>query len=912
MKKSAFTLFLIASVFILPALSISHAASPSGYSENLNVYVAGSSALWSLNFQGANSTQTTTQVESLSGLTSYVLTAAKTSNALSDFQVFSHDGYRVVDLPFMPDRGIFLAVRADTSATSDRVASLFDDYLKTRFAQVSSTGSATTYFSPIDFNNIAVPTLFKLIPSGANGFTSIVTESEFLKLLAPQIVLSGVRGSSGFVRTISLSAMDSPVTQADGKLLLTTMLGLGNGSIVSSPVAGTSTVDVHVLDGFVASGDSAQVVNNPANLSGRYSFSAPLGHKISPNVTVVQEMPVVSAIRILDRGSAQQGDTISITLTLKNTAVTGTAQNIVVDDNWWRAYPGVFQLSRGNSSFRVGLLGAGQDYTNTYVLTVSTSNKSELTIPPAVSSFNFTAGSRIFQGRAVFNRAQIRLNDVGPAVSISATTDRRSGSPLGVLTHFFVTVTNSGNGPALNVRIQNFTLPSLAQSGGTKTFNFTLGYNSLADRNVSRAFNVEWQTPGGKTESLTSNTATVLFSHSNMDVPYIVASANATIPQLTGSVRSVNVTYEFRDRGGVNASAVHGAVTLPSGISCAAQNFTATKCSGDNLTIDYAAVNSKFPSIAIASLNLSRADNYVLLPMSLTTNFMNMTLHSWSSPVVLPFGLKVSKIFSPSPLFPSMSSRVTVTVTNVGTSNLYDASVTSPDDAFDLLPVGATINTKVFTLVVPQGQYAFNYTVTIKNSGAGNSSVSPVVVSMIFAGLPQNILFAQPALQILPPLSFTMTASPKTPVEGNAFSAQLVFTNPGPVSVDGVHVVIPLPPGLEVINPPAGVSVSDKSLIVDRASLSPRSTYAVNLSLRANTGLALDLSKAKLSFSYLGSTVSGSVPSGSITVNEDVTARYVEPIVLALFVLLLFLIVIKRTVPSPPPAPQAEAPRKQS
>src|SRR5205814_1938824 len=216
MKKSAFILFLVASVvFILPAFSISHAAGPSGYSEGLNVYVAGSNALWSLNFQGANSTHGISEVESQSGLTSYTLTVLKTSNLLSDFQVFFRDGYKLVNLPFVPDQGAFLTVKADSSATSDKVASLFNDYPKTSFAPVpsSSSGGAAaaaattiTYFSPVDFNVMAAPPLFKLIPSGVKGFTSVITPAQFLKMLGPMIVLSGVRGSSGFSRSITLSA----------------------------------------------------------------------------------------------------------------------------------------------------------------------------------------------------------------------------------------------------------------------------------------------------------------------------------------------------------------------------------------------------------------------------------------------------------------------------------------------------------------------------------------------------------------------------------------------------------------------------------------------------------------------------------------------------------------------------------
>src|SRR5207237_8961068 len=130
-------------------------------------------------------------------------------------------------------------------------------------------------------------------------------------------------------------------------------------------------------------------------------------------------------------------------------------------------------------------------------------------------------------------------------------------------------------------------------------------------------------------------------------------------------------------------------------------------------------------------------------------------------------------------------------------------------------------------------------------------------------------------------------------------TATVTTSNPAPVSVSSVHAVIPLPPGLAVINPPSGVHVAGQNLTVDLPTLAPRSSYTVNLTFKSNMGVVLDLTKSKLVFVYQGSNILGSVPSTGLTVNEDVASRYLEPIVLGLFVLVLFVIIIRRRISLP-------------
>ncbi len=661
---------------------------------------------------------------------------------------------------------------------------------------------------------------------------------------------------------------------------------------------------MHSLDGYIDSNDPARITNNEANMSGSYSISAPLGRKVSPNITISEDPPVVSATRLLDRGSAQQGDNISVTLTLKNPTTSGTAQNVKVNDSWWEAYPGIFQLVRGNTTFDVTSLAPGKDYTNLYILKVASAAKVDILIPSLVSEFSYTVGTRVFASHTVFNQAELRLNDVGPAIVVSASSDEQSGSPLGVAVSFSLRVTNLGNGPALSVKAMNQTLQYLSQGGQTQTFNFTLSYNGLVDTNMTRMFKVQWQTPDGRNESLMSNSVTVILSHSGMVVPYVVASAKATIPAIAPGVHSLNVTYNFKNQGKANATGVTGLLTLPAGLSCSAQNLTGVSCAGGRLSVNYSAIATQSTQSATVPLSLANPDNYVLLPMNVTTSYMGLQLHSWSSPVAIPLGLRINKTFTPSEFFPGMSPTVTVSLANVGSMNVYNAYVTSPADTFDSLP-SAFGNQKSLSVVTPQERYSFNYTVSVHAGGSGNITGSPVAVSLVFAGLSQSLSFAVGVAQILPSPTLSVMSYPKTPVEGNTFSTEITISNPARVSVSSVHVVIPLPNGLSVVNSPSSVSLSGHSLVLDLGSIAASSSYGLNVSLRASSALALDLSKSSVTFNYQGVGVTGTVPNTTLTVKEDVTTRYIEPIILAVFLLLLFTVVIRRRVPtaSSPSAP---------
>ena len=84
------------------------------YTEKLNVYVSGADALWYMTFGGLNGSTKLNALESSPGLTSYNLTAVKSTAWSSDFQVFGPGGYNLLPVPFVPSQGAFLSVGSDS------------------------------------------------------------------------------------------------------------------------------------------------------------------------------------------------------------------------------------------------------------------------------------------------------------------------------------------------------------------------------------------------------------------------------------------------------------------------------------------------------------------------------------------------------------------------------------------------------------------------------------------------------------------------------------------------------------------------------------------------------------------------------------------------------------------------------
>ncbi len=913
MKSRPLLVFiLILSLAVVPSLQLALAASSSStttttttsstpapkspYSERLDIYTAGSNAYWKVSLSPVNATKPAiVSAESVSGMSAYQLTAVKTSSARPSSQLFWADGFKVIKLPFMPDAGVFLNVTASSQSEAQSAASEFNSLLGANFLQIASGGGNYTFFSPAAFAT-AGATIFSYVPAANKGLASISSASTLANQQSPTATLTGVRSGSSFTHTVSFGSTQTG-TITNGSLILGSVLNQPNATFTSSPNATSTQVVVHALDSLISSKDSAKITNSQSSFSGTYSVDILRNSRIFPNVTLLPDPPVLTATRILDRGSASSGDLVSVTLLLKNIGQGTAVQNIAMNDSWWRAYPSLFSFSAGNSSFTIPSLAAGQNVSRVYVLKVTSSAPEDLTLPSSSVAYSYNVGSVTVTATTQTNQVELRTNSIGPALIIQAGTDIKSGAAIGTVGHYLITVTNVGNGPALNLQVANFTNPTLTQGGGVWKFNSTIPITSIVGRNVSQTFTVAWTAPDGSKGSLVSNPANLVLSHSGVVVPLMQFSMSSTLSPGVLKLGTANATYTLTNAGSATAGNVTVAEKFATGVGCSkVLNGTAT-CNPSGLSLNAGPVAPGASVLGKVLVTFSK-DNYMTQPGLITTTSAGLTLHTAGNAFMIPAGVLVTKTYATNPVFEGQNDTVTVHVVNQGSLPVFNMSVTTSSDGFDAAFEGK-LQDKYPTLG-PNSAQSFNYTVEIFN--AGNHTTATTSASFTFGGSAQTYTYTSGNVLVYRLVIATTKTMPSIPVEGDDFELFVDVRNPSAVNVTNVSLSIPIPRGLTIVNASSGVDIDGRTVKLSLPSLLAGATSNHSIILRAGSGGSTKLGTGTLTFQYLGETIQGVVLSPAVVVGIDLLIRYEIPIGLAVVLTIAVAVYMHRK----PTVPQAK------
>jgi uncharacterized repeat protein (TIGR01451 family) len=880
-SRSALVLCLVLSLSVIPAVQLATAQASNQYSERLDVYTAGSSAFWLATFSGANVTvpKTVGAVESISGVNSYSLTALQTTSAVPSSQFFWPDIYGVLKVPFVPDQGAFLTVSANSAGDAASAVTSFDAYLGASFSQVSSSGNSYTYFSPSSFA-ISGPALYERVPSQMRGLASLFNETGFVNLQMPVITLSGERSGGSFVHSVSIGSTATTGVSSGG-VNLPALFNQTSASITSSPSSNSTQVVVHALDGLVQTSDHAVVLNHPANFSGSYSVTIPPNRKFSLNLTIIQDTPVLDAYRTLTQGSVASGDFVSVTVVVKNVAQTSTAvaQNVAVNDSWWKAYPNLFQLTSGNASFTIPTVAAGQNTSRVYVLKVISSQSEDLTVPAAPVTYTYTAQGQTLHRSTTLNEVEVRTNEQGPALSVQAGMDIPSGTAVGRAGHFLITVTNDGNSPALNLNVANSTQQNLG-TGAVWKVNESLPPPSLVNRNFTRTFTLTWTAPDGSKGTLASNPDGAIFTNSGASLPFLQFTMSPIV--VSGGLASgkVNMTYSLSNAGSANATAVTLSQPLPTGMTCKAVTTGSATCGASSVTLNIPSIPPHGNSSGLFSVSFSN-DNYVIPPASISTTFGGETFHTAGTSIIVPAGVSATKTFTINPVFQGMQDVADIKVTNTGTAPIFNVTATSTADVFTAIP-STQPTQKTFPRIDPQGSQSFNYSSSISESG--NHTIGSVTLKFIVAGFAEQYGLEQGTMTIYPPLSASAQTTPAIPTEGHDFVLKISLTNPAPVAVANVVLTVPIPASDKVVSA-LGMQAQGHSLVLTLGTMAARSNTTQSITLLSGTDVTSPFVNSTLTFQYQGATIKGVIALPTVSVGVDVLTRYDIPIALAVVIM---------------------------
>ena len=739
--------------------------------------------------------------------------------------------------------------------------------------------------------------MYTSVPIAEKGLAGLTSAFSLATDQNPTAVLSAVRSgsSSSFTHTFAFGSTATNVVAANGSLTLGKALNVGNDSF-TAPLNATSTkVVVHSLDGLISSNDAATIVNHQSNFSASYSISVPNNTKFRPNITMLTEPPVLSATRLVGTGSVVSGGLVTVTLLLRNTG-TGIIDNVAMTDNWWSAYPSLFSLSAGNSSFTIPTLAAGQNVSKVYVLKVISSASQDLTVPAARATYSYTTGTVTVNTSTTTNQLEIRTNDAGPSLQITAAADIPSGSPIGKVGHFDVTVTNTGNDAALNLKVGNNTDESLVQGGGVWNFNTSLPLNSMLDRNLTQTFTLQWTAPDGTTGTLKSNPDNLVLSHSGILLPLMQFNVAATLSPGILALGKATATYTLANVGNAAASSVKVNQVFANGMKCNSVLKGNATCTSTGLSMT---ASSMAPGAKLGgTLNMTFSnDNYISEPATITATYAGITLYTGGAGFVVPAGVVITRVDIPNPVFQGENDTVVVNVANHGSLPVYNVTLLTQPDIFDVGISGA-LHAEYPSIAADTTQ-SFNYTVGILTPG--NHTTASISLSYGFGGFAATYTVFPGNVDVYRSVEATTSTKPSTPTEGSDFTLAVSVQNPSTANVTNVAVAIPIPQGLTIVNASSGIRIIGRTLTMSLPSLSAGSTSTSTLTVVAGADGSINFGSGTLTFDYAGSGVTGIVNTPAIVVGVDLLLRYELPIGAAVLVSIAVAVYVHRKLSVPQP-----------
>ncbi|HUH82262.1 MAG TPA: hypothetical protein VLX33_00110 [Nitrososphaerales archaeon] len=886
---------------VLSAVPVQEAHAAGNYTEKLNVYVAGPDALWYFTFGGINGSSKLSALESTPGLSWYNVTAIKTTGWASDFQVFGSSGYNLLPVPFIPSQGLFFSVGSDSFADAAAAATALDSYLFTSFRSYSNGTGTYVFYSPVSFNDLVPATLLRFVPSAEGGFAKAITSSTFLSLASPFIVLEGVRSSSGFAHSLVAGSIASNALSGSQPNI---MAYFGGSVTYLSAATGSSSsaVQIRFLDGVIKSSDPATVTSDNTRFTSSYTLTLAAGARFSKaNATVVEQPAPLLATRAVDVGVLKTGGNLSVTLSFRNLSPTAVITKLSFTDNWWST-AGSFSLVGGNDTLAGMTLSVGGSVTPVYRVQYTGTASGSVTIPASVVRYQYTVNGVAFNATALLNPIRLSLGVDDAVVYATVAPAGGFGKPVGTSQAFNVTVTNVGTLPASSVVVAGQTIPGLAAKSGSATVSVSQSAAGLLGINVTKSYSVTYQDPAGNSLSATTNVTPDIFSHASMNLGYPVLAVTAGIASLANLETNLTLAFSTSNIGPANVTSFEAVGTLPQGLGCGDVSGKGLTCSGNTVTISYPVLNKTSTYTAYMMYNLTTPLNYILAPFSFQGTETGNSVAGMSNAVAVPAGIVVAKQFSPSQLFGGMGSTVTVAATNAGPLPTYNATLSSAVDSFDTVQQSAVLS-KSLGSITPGGNVTLSYGVTVLSVSGAQTAAAPTA-SFYFGGTPFSVQGSAPKVNVYQPLAVTVSTSPTTPEEGRNFTITIEITNPAAVQVSDVVFTLPVPSGLS-LSGLVNAQVSKGVLTVSVGTLGAHGNFTASAEAVASSGITVPFAGAKLTFSYSGVTVSGSVPKSSgIAIAEDVFTRYIIPTGVVLIAVIAVAVYIRRKAATSPSSPK--------
>ena len=889
-------LLLLTTIVSFPNISASD-----NYSENLSVTVSGDLTYWSISLSDVNATSVVSSSVSSSGIDSFeVFHYSHQGSFEQSFDIFTTNGYGLVDST-LPRKGALLTIHANSQSSADRFAHALSDELHLGFITYDSTSSQNNVYSYYSYaeSNIVVDVFWDAFSNNDPGFNQLVDKQFFNSNRDRVIVFSGEKQQNDLVYSIEFAGISNSAvvddTPGDFSIQGTQieLLSLFNVKFINASSLSTesiinvqsygSMINSQKVNSLNISGISSTLTHDIDNLHSELIFDLSRGSSFNATIPLDYYPPVLSVVRVIDKTSGSDGDTIESRITFSNLSpfLGGhKIDEVTFTDDWWTEDFNLLESGQNNTILN---LMPGESVTLSKLLQVDTSESTtvETSSQDTVFEYSFQLGDDEFSKTTLSNSLYVELNDVKPAL---IATSHYNNSYVTIHDDFVsqLEIKNLGARSAYDVSVElNGELFESFESIAPNSFE-------ILELNISRHdyfFNeniYEWKitwSDGVDSHTISSNPVSLindfnLYSIPIFNSPQIVVDKISTIPITGVWGDEIEVILRITNNGAEDLTDIHLIDLIPSSVVYSSGGDNLTKLN-DRFETTIPLLQPSNSSTFVYYVKYDSSHNTLLTPASVDVSYHGKDYRILSDSIVLPTAIHIDKNINTNSALVGYNFTISVDFTNNGNLELFDIQINGNDPEY-VVEEGAQWNERSSLEV----DGIMNYEYLIASRDEVNRNLLQAWGEFTLGGQTMRIFTSQIPVNITEAPVVTIKTIPTEILDNQEIELIITIDNPSKTPIKSISVVPGVIENLEIL---------DESIFTEISQLNPEDSIELKTTAKSLTPGKQLIFKPEISHKFMGQLISVDIEQFSTSVSEELINRYLPTLVISL-VLLLFTV----------------------
>ena len=889
-------LLLLTTIVSFPNITASD-----NYSENLSVTVSGDLTYWSISLSDVNATSVVSSSVSSSGIDSFeVFHYSHQGSFEQSFDIFTTNGYGLIDST-LPRKGALLTIHANSQSSADRFAHALSDELHLGFITYDSTSSQNNVYSYYSYaeSNIVVDVFWDAFSNNDPGFNQLVDKQFFNSNRDRVIVFSGEKQQNDLVYSIEFAGISNSAvvddTPGDFSIQGTQieLLSLFNVKFINASSLSTesiinvqsygSMINSQKVNSLNISGISSTLTHDIDNLHSELIFDLSRGSSFNATIPLDYYPPVLSVVRVIDKTSGSDGDTIESRITFSNLSpfLGGhKIDEVTFTDDWWTEDFSLLESGQNNTILN---LMPGESVTLSKLLQVDTSESTtvETSSQDTVFEYSFQLGDDEFSKTTLSNSLYVELNDVKPAL---IATSHYNNSYVTIHDDFVsqLEIKNLGARSAYDISVElNGELFESFESIAPNSFE-------ILELNISRHdyfFNeniYEWKitwSDGVDFHMISSNPVSLindfnLYSIPIFNSPQIVVDKISVIPITGVWGDEIEVILRITNNGAEDLTDIHLIDLIPSSVVYSSGGDNLTKLN-DRFETTIPLLQPSNSSTFVYYVKYDSSHNTLLTPASVDVSYHGKDYRILSDSIVLPTAIHIDKNINTNSALVGYNFTISVDFANNGNLELFDIQINGNDPEY-VVQEGAQWNERSSLEV----DGIMNYEYLIASRDEVNRNLLQAWGEFTLGGQTMRIFTSQIPVNITEAPVVTIKTIPNEILDNQEIELIITIDNPSKTPIKSISVVPGVIENLEIL---------DESIFTEISQLNPEDSIELKTTAKSLTPGKQLIFKPEISHKFMGQLISVDIEQFSTSVSEELINRYLPTLVISL-VLLLFTV----------------------